>query len=447
MTDPHKNANWLNNLLTGGQTQAKAISKRNRMPLKTAADRYENQVNSFGTMGADPMASTYFQPDQTLLLREIESIYRYNWLGGRIIEALPNAAMQKGFCIKSRKNAQGNKIDPEGAEKVFKMLESWDTEIHATHHAYQARLYGGAAKINYINDGLPPVYPVNMLTIKSLDQSKICGRYYCRPTVPYSDPFDLKTFGKTLLYQVYEISLFSPLPAYQIHNSRLSWMDGSYLPDHLRIQNWGAGDSILVRVNEALKGFGSSIQALTATIEDFVTKVFQIEDLDDLIETNEDELAFRVRMADAKRSIHGTAVIGPEEDIKKISTPITGLPESINLQMDVVSAASGQPKSQLFGNMTGTLGSSSGKYDKDTWVAQVKDYQKKKYAPVIKDDMRYACAIQKVNFEDLELTWNDVAEKGEKETAETRKINAEAENIELQNEQMRLGQTANNQET
>ena len=48
--------------------------------------------------------------------------------------------------------------------------------------------------------------------------------------------------------------------------------------------------------------------------------------------------------------------------------------------------------------------------------------------------MRLACAIEGVNFDDLTLVWPDVKEQGEKEAAQTRKLNAEAEAIEIQNE-------------
>ncbi|GAJ01121.1 unnamed protein product, partial [marine sediment metagenome] len=210
---------------------------------------------------------------------------------------------------------------------------------------------------------------------------------------------------------------------YQAHEERLSWVDGTYLPDHLKIENWGAGDSVLERVQEALRAYGSSVQSLSATIQDFVTKVLKIENMDDLLEENEAELEYRVRMADARSSIHGTAVVGPEEEIYKISTPITGLPASIVILMDTVSAAANTPKSKLFGNMTGTLGSSSGKYDRANWDNQVETFQNEICTPIIEDDMRFASAILGVNFDDLKLEWVDVKEKGEKETAETRKLN------------------------
>lgn len=443
-----KHDDWQVEMLNGGGNnytpEAKVISDTRelapkRKPRRTdyrrrgnnvALDRWENPVSGFGMRGVDPVASTFYNQGLSLGLHQIDALYRKDWLAQRIIELLPDAAIQKGFLIKSKKNE-------EGAEKVQKRLKKWKIKTKVKHLAYQARQYGGAAKINYINDEMPTAMPVNWSMVKSVDQSIICGRFYCRPQIFYSDQADLKTFKKPWLYQVFEVSYGVFTPVYYVHESRLSWMDGSYLPDHLRIQNWGAGDSVLERVEEALKAYGSSIQALSAIIQDFVIKVLQIENMDDLLEENEAELQYRVEMADARRNIHGTSVIGPGEDMKKISTPITGLPQSIIILMDTVSAAAQTPKSKLFGNLTGTLGSSSGKYDRANWDNQTETFQNEQLTPVVEDDMRLAAVIEGVNFDDLELEWIDVRERGEEETARTRKLNAEAESIEIKNEQIK----------
>ena len=446
-----KKKDWQTELITGGKSlpvQANIVKydtishtparSRNyrRQNRGVALDRWENPNNGFGMIGVDPVPSTMYQQGLRLGLHQIDALYRKDWLAQRIIELLPDAAIQKGFVIESE-------TDTDGAKAVTKLLKKWKTKTEVKHLAYQARQYGGAAKINSINDGLPTAFPVNWRMIKSVDQTKICGRFYCRPEIFYDDPNDLTTYKKPWIYQVFEITYGTFSSVYQVHEERLSWLDGSYLPDHLRITNWGAGDSVLERVEEALKAYGSSIQSLSATIQDFVTKVLRIENMDDLLEENEPELQYRVEMADARSSIHGTAVIGPQEDMKKISTPITGLPESIVILMDTVSAAANTPKSKLFGNLTGTLGSSSGRYDRSNWDNQTETFQNEQLTPVIEDDMRLACAIENVNFDDLELIWADVKEQGEKETAQTRKLNAEAEAIELKNEEFKKGNNGN----
>ncbi len=440
-----KHFNWQTDLITGEDNVASDDGDnnfsidRNRLPSLrknnhrlTAFDRWENPVSGFGMIGVDPVVSTIYQRSLSLGLYQIDALYRKDWLAQRIIELLPDAAIQKGFLIKSETNE-------EGAKAITKLLKQWKTKTKSKHLAYQARQYGGAAKINSMNDGLPSQFPVNWRMLKSVDRSIICGRFYCRPIIWYSDPTDLKRYKRPWIYQVFEIVHGTFVPVSNVHEERLSWMDGTYLPDHLKITNWGAGDSVLERVEESLKAFGTSIQSASATIQDFVIKVLKIDNMDDLLEENEAELQYRVQMADARSNIHGTAVIGPGEDMKKISTPITGLTGLIVLLMDIISAAAQTPKSKLFGNLTGTLGSSSGKYDRSNWDNQVETFQNEQLTPVIEDDMRMVTAILRLDFDDYELVWNDVKEKGEKETAETRKLNAEAEKIELENEQSKKG--------
>jgi len=421
---------WQENLITGEQGRfprpsVPAVKKKRKTSV--ALDRWENPVSGYGSEGVDPVASTFFSYTRSLSLQELDALYK-NWLARRIVQELVNDALRSGFSITSDKNESG-------AETVTKLLKKWKTELYVKYLGYQARQYGGAAKINYINDGLPTGMPVNWRMVKDVEQVDVIGRFYARPIIFYSDPSDLKTFKKPWIYQITDIAYNIPIPTYQAHHERLSWMDGLYLPNHLKVRNWGSGDSVLEITNEELKAYGSSIQSLAATIQDFVVKVFQVEDMEDLLEENEEELAYRVRMANAQSNIHKTSVIGRGEDLKKISTPITGLPQSVELLMDAASAAAQMPKSKLFGHMSGTLGSSSGKYDRGNWDSQVETFQTEKMQPAIEDDMKIACAITGTNFEDLTLKWPPVREKGEQEEANIRKTNAEAEKIELENEQ------------
>ena len=420
---------WHEHLITGEQGRfpypsVPAVKKKSK---SVALDRWENPVSGYGAEGVDPVASTFYSYTRSLSLHELDALYK-NWLARRIVQELPNAALQRGFKITSEK-------DEAGAEAVTKLLKEWKTELYVKYLGYQARQYGGAAKINAINDGLPTGMPVNWRMVKGIEQVNVIGRFYARPIIFYSDPSDLKTFKQPWVYQITDIAYNIPIPTYQVHHERLTWMDGLYLPNHLKVRNWGSGDSVLEIVNEEMKAYGSSIQSLAATIQDFVIKVFKVEDMEDLLEENEEELAYRVRMANAQSNIHKTSVIGGGEDIKKISTPITGLPQSVGLLMDAVSAAAQMPKSKLFGHMTGILGSSSGKYDRGNWDDQVENFQREKAQPAIEDDMKIACAITGANFEDLTLEWPPVREKGEQEVAKIRKTNAEAEKIELENEE------------
>lgn len=437
------NTDWQTSMITGQQEQRPAVPvvrslsssvrrKRRSSGSMIATDAWENPVSGYGMAGVDPMASTFYQFGNFLSVQQLDSLYK-NWLARRVVEELPNAALQRGFIIESEKNEKG-------AEEVSKLLKQWETATKTKHLGYQSRLYGGAAKINFIDDGLPTGLPVNEQMAKGLDRVIIIGRFYCRPWQFYTDPNNLKTFKKPWIYQAFEISYhMTGQNTYQVHHSRLSWMDGGYLPDHMKVRTWDSGQSIVELVEEALKDYGSSIQSLSATIQDFVVKVLQIEDMEDLLEENEEELNYRVSMANAQSNIHKTSVIGPGEDLKKISTPITGLPQSISILMDHAAAAAHMPKSQLFGHMTGTLGSSSGKYDRINWTDQVETFQTEKAQPVIEDDMRLACIIANVNFDDLVLKWPPVHEAGDKEVADIRKTNAEAESIEISNEQKRAG--------
>lgn len=408
--------NWQTELISN--RPAPVAAKPSRRRRRTAGDRWYSETSSFGAYGSDPMASTYFGAGLNLDFSALEYLYKYNWLARRIIEALVNDATRKGFRIIST-------ISQDEADRITRWLKKWKTLLNVKHHAYQARLYGGAAKINYIEDGMPTAYPVNYANVKGVRQTKIINRFHCLPWHFYVNPVELDRFETPWVYQVQQYAYGRMIERYEVHESRLAWMDGAYLPEHMRVANWGSGDSVLVAVIEELRNHGTSIQSAAATIQDYVTKVLKIDNLEDLLEENEADLQYRVEQADARANVHSTSVIGPNEELKKISTTITGLPELIVILMDVVSGAANTPKSKLFGHMTGSLGSSSGKYDKDNWNDQVETYQTDILTPSVEADIRLACAIERIDFETLMVEWLTVREK-EKEAAEVGLLDEQA---------------------
>ena len=66
-----------------------------------------------------------------------------------------------------------------------------------------------------------------------------------------------------------------------------------------------------------------------------------------------------------------------------------------------------------------------------------------KYTPFIERDMKIACLILNVNFEDLVLIWPNIREQGAKEEAETRLINAQARMTEIESNRMEAGEDQN----
>jgi uncharacterized protein len=384
---------------------------------KLAADRWHNPINDFGTYARDPVAQTRFGVGFKLSRQILESLYENDWLTHRVIVKLAQDACKRGWQITSKKNKAG-------AKQINKRLMEWHGDELIESLAIEARLYGTAFLFFNVNDGYSEEMPLDVKNIRDVNWIKVVNRYYAFPYEWYREFYD-KNYGNPMLYRLMFVGNPFQMPIINAHQTRLSRMDGTYQPRGMRQKSFGYADSVIQRVYETMKSFGISIQSATAIIQDFVTKVLKIDNLDDILEMNEEELEQRAIMTSVATSIHKTTVIGGDEDIKKFITPVTGLADVITILEDLVSAAADMPKSRMFGNTSGTLGSSSGNEDNKNWEDHVENMQTKKLKPPIKRLAEIAGALDNIELPDMDVEFNPLRELAGREKAEIASIEAE----------------------
>ena len=339
--------------------------------------RWINQFNTFGT-SADPITRTVFGFSARLERTELESLYRHDWVARAVINSIAEDATREWVTF-VQEEAGARADDLEDA------VESLDTQAKFMEAIILSRLYGGSVMILGAYDGQLLEEPLNEDRVNWFGFLLVLDRWQVFPRAWYRDPSHPK-FGLPSHYLVQPVSHFGPtVTNFVIHESRLIRFDGGFLPVRLRLQNIGWGDSSLEPVYEQLRQFGVSTQSGAALMEDFVTRIYKMNDLPEKLGAGKIGLVQeRMRLAAGQLSVHGITVIGPDDEISKEGTPTAGLAKLHEKYIDYVSGASRMPKSRLFGNQTGVLGSSAADADLRTWYDQVRAFQLNKLNKEVK---------------------------------------------------------------
>ena len=81
-------------------------------------DRWENKVSRFGGQ-TDPMTVTQYQPGLTLSRGQLESIYEFDWISGKIVD-IPAADATRRWITFTHAD------DPDAPETARKETERWN---------------------------------------------------------------------------------------------------------------------------------------------------------------------------------------------------------------------------------------------------------------------------------------------------------------------------------
>lgn len=361
--------------------------------------RWMNQFNSFGT-SADPITRTMFGFSARLERTELESLYRHDWVARAVINSLPEDVTREWVSfIQEEDKARADDLDDA--------VDSLDTRNKFKQAIILSRLYGGSVMILGAYDGQMLEMPLNEERVNWFGFLLVLDRWQVFPRAWYRDPSHPK-FGLPSHYLVQPVSHFGPtVTNFIIHESRLIRFDGGFLPVRLRLQNIGWGDSSLEPVYEALRQFGVSTQSGAALMEDFVTRIYKMNDLPEKLGAGKlDLIEQRMQLAAGQLSVHGITVIGPDDEISKEGTPTAGLAKLHERYIDYIAGASRQPKSRLFGNQSGMLGASAADADLRTWYDQVRAFQMNELDRDVKKVARLKAKAEGLPTSGWDTKWN-----------------------------------------
>lgn len=329
---------------------------------------YENVFLSVGNV-KDRSAFTKAVPRRILDKPELDSLYGGDGFARRIIDLPAEEMVRAGYDIEG--------VEDDGDIRAY--LENIQCLPKLCNALRWSSLYGGAIVVMLINDGGILEDPLNVNSIKGLEQLRVYDRWQVSRYSKYEDPND-KRFGMTSVYMITPLN-GSP---YLVHESRCLVADGLPVPDSIREENDGWGASKLQACYDQLIRFGMSHVWANALLERAQQAVHGIPELTNLLRSigGEELIRKRIDIVDMARSINNTVVIDAEESYDLKSTSLSGVSDIIDRIGLALTAVTGIPESLLYGRQQGGL-NTQGKADLENWYAKIEQSQNTILLPLL----------------------------------------------------------------
>lgn len=297
------------------------------------------------------------------------------------------------------------------------------------------RLYGGSIIYMGIMDGKDSKEPLDMKKAKSIEWLEVIDRSnIILDTSLFVENTQSANFGKM---EIYDCMVGPNLIQKQIHRSRVLEFFGNPVPNgiaeqDINVKYWGM--STLQTIWRNLASYGSAIQSIDNILYEFIIGKYKINGLaEKLASGNESQVVARMEMIQMYKSVIHAILLGESEDYIRDVVSVAGLSELWDRYMIHLSAVAEIPVTKLFGRSPAGE-NATGEGDLKNYYDMIQSKQKLDLRSPLQKLVDIIAEIYKIPGDNHKITFNPLMQMTEKEIAEINKINADTDNIYLQNQ-------------
>ncbi len=381
------------------------------------ADGLQNVLIGMGT-GRDKAQYTKTTATVFLAQEELENLYG-EWLPRRIVDIYADQATRKGFKVLFG----GDGVRAEEVQGIEQVIEDLYILEHLNLAAKNARLYGGACLLLFIDDGRPAYMPVDKRNIRRIEDIECLDRWQIAPVINEENLYD---YSKATYYQIISGDLINQPQLSYIHKDRILRFDGDWLPYRIRQRNYGWGMSSLQTVYDSFRHYWTGLNSAATLLTEFDIFVHKVRGLAAMLAAGkESSIRDRLQVNDMSKSIyHGYAIDAEKEELEFISRNFGGIGEILEkLRVDII-GASKIPHTVLFGESPSGLGS-TGRSEERDFAKTLADYQSVHFKRPIKKLMEMIMLSKEGPTkgelpESWRISFNPLFELNEREMADVR---------------------------
>jgi uncharacterized protein len=298
-----------------------------------------NEYTGLGT-GRDKATLAWYQASPALAEDELRALFYSNPIAARIVQTQPREMLRRGYDVSVQDDSTADVKDALTKEEKRLAVNTSCRDA-----MIWGRLFGGSVIIIGAVDGRTPDQPLDEGNIQRIDFLNVVDARYVRPKSYYEDPLAPK-LGEVRLYSIGG----KTGKQIDIHESRVIRFEGPLTDPTERRYLKGWTYSALQRPYDHLRSFGTTFQAVAHLVQDASQAVYKIKNLYDMVATDEeDRLHTRMELLDAQRSVARAIILDTEEDFGRQATSFSGLPETLDRFMQLLSAACEMPVTILMG--------------------------------------------------------------------------------------------------
>ena len=203
----------------------------------------------------------------------------------------------------------------------------------------------------------------------------------------------------------------------KIHPSRMVRLCGLDPPDPM--SNFGWGDPLLQMINDAVAAAGTVQQSIAAMIGEAKFDVVKIPGLTEIFSTTEgtERLIKRFTEANVAKSVINAVVLDGEEEWQRIGVNFAGMPEILQMYMQIAAGAADIPVTRFLGMSPAGL-NATGDSDLQNYYDRITRDQELRLTPALEklDIAMQRSALGKFD-EDIFYEWNSLWQMTEAEKA------------------------------
>lgn len=402
---------------------------------------WQNIFTGLGVVGKDKRLGSSFCASP-ITQEEADQVWRGDDIAARIVEIIPDEMLRQGFetCVQKGKDGQEAKDVGEAIDAEHRRL---NTVEHVRRALYFSRAFGGGGILLGVDDGMSLDKPLIPERVKSFKFMNVFSPRELIAQTYYSDPLQAR-FGEVATYRLMPInvppgSVITGFPL--VHESRIIRFDGNFTTRATSLRNTQPGwdDSIFVRVLQVINDFQMGYQGSALLMTDFSTPVLKIKGLAKLLAAADSKaMAERARALEITRSIARVSIMDADEEYKRESTPVTGLPDLLEKVALRLAAATGIPVSLLMGQSPAGL-NATGDADVRWFYDNVAAFRERKARPGFKQITQMIMLAKDgptggKEPDNWDLSFKPLWQLTEKETAELRFTQAQTDQIYIVNQ-------------
>jgi uncharacterized protein len=375
-------------------------------------DTFTNFLSGLGVIGRDKMtASQYVTAIWTR--DQLENAYRSDWIARKAI-SIPAFDSTREW-----RNWQAEQDQIEKLEKTEKRLQ---VQLKLQQAMTKARLYGGACILIGVDGDMS----------KELDPEKIKkdGLKFLHVMSPHQlaieelirdieDPY----YGQPQFYVLRSdgggnIPKEMLLGQVKVHPSRMVRLIGLEPPDPMLTQGWG--DPLMQVIHDAVNASGMVMGSIATLITEAKFDVIKIPGLTEMFSTTTgtNKLIKRFSEANVAKSVINAVVMDAEEEWQRIGVTFNGMPEILQLYLQVAAGAADIPATRFLGMSPAGL-NSTGESDLQNYYDRIHADQELRLSPALDklDRAIQMSALGKYD-EDIFYEWNPLWQMTEAEKAD-----------------------------
>ena len=299
-------------------------------------DTFTNFLSGLGVVGRDKMTGHRYTK-QLWTRDQLEASFQSDWIARKAIVIPPQDSTREWRAWQ----AEADQIEllEETEDRLRVQLKLQEALI-------KARLYGGCCILMGVDGNMASELDPETIGKDGLKFLHIlCPHQLVIQDLikDISDPY----YGQPEHYELHdETGKFGDI---KIHPSRMIRLCGLEAPDPM--SNFGWGDPVLQMINDAVAAAGTVQQSIAAMIGEAKFDVVKIPGLTEIFSTSQgtERLVKRFSEANVAKSVINAVVLDGEEEWQRIGVDFNGMPEVMQMYLQIAAGAADIPATRFIG--------------------------------------------------------------------------------------------------